>query len=219
MAIKGGPAMLDKLDKLFARYVRQQWIGALALCLVLIVIIGGTAYALAGDSVDSAWVGVVGTALGGLLGFMTSWLVHRSEREERVEERLRAEKRAAYTAFLRHAEDSFHRFERLATEKIDPAQTERDKTAANRFLDDEVVLDFRVLEFFVDRSHDVGEAAHAYVHVLRDVRKLIKGAERLPAEGQAFKDFDASRELYRAKRKEFTRCVRDDLGQGEGQIA
>jgi hypothetical protein len=98
----------------FATYLRQQWIGALALFLVLAIILGGTAVALAGGTIDSAWVGVVGTALGGLIGFLTSWLIHRSEREERIEERRRAEKKEVYAAFLRCAEDSFHRFQRLA---------------------------------------------------------------------------------------------------------
>lgn len=198
----------------FVAHVRQQWIGALGLCLVLIVILWGTAYALAGDSVDSAWVGVVGTALGGLLGFMTSWLVHRSERDERVEERVRAEKMNSYTAFLRHAEDSFHRFERLAEEEIDPAQIERDKATADHFFDDEVVLDYRVLEFFVDRSHNVGEAARAYLKTLRQVRALIRNATTFPTEGTERKDFCDSRREYRAGRTEFTRSVRADLGRG-----
>ena len=118
--------------KRFAKLL-QRWSGEVALLLVLIVIIGGTAYALAGNSVNSAWVGVVGTALGGLIGFATSWFVHRSERDERVGERLRAEKKEAYAELLKSAEHSFHLFQWLAEGEISPDGIERDKARANIF--------------------------------------------------------------------------------------
>jgi hypothetical protein len=78
----------------------------------------------------SAWVAVVGTAvggvIGGLIGFMTNWYVQRSERADRIAERSRTERKDAYAALLTHSEDSMHLFEWLA-QNTSPTKEERDK--------------------------------------------------------------------------------------------
>jgi hypothetical protein len=65
-------------------------------------------------AIDAAWVAVIATGLGALIGFVGSWLAQRSELSERLEERSRAERKKDYSGFLTAAEDSVHRFEWLA---------------------------------------------------------------------------------------------------------
>lgn len=102
---------------------------------------------------SEAWVAVVASAVGGLIGFMTSWLVQRSERADRTAERadrtaerLRTERREAYAALLTRAEDSMHLFQWLAEGHSGPAGIEGDKAEADTFYDREVTPRYRLLK-------------------------------------------------------------------------
>jgi hypothetical protein len=84
---------------------------------------------------SSAWIGVAGTAVGGLIGFATTYLLHRFERSERA----RTERLEAYAALLTHAELSMHLFQRLADSRLKGAASDEDGVRADTFYDDEVV--------------------------------------------------------------------------------
>lgn len=165
-------------------------------------------------AVGDAWVGlvggVVGTAVGGLIGFMTSWLVHRSERADRIAARSRAESKEAYAALLTHAEDSMHLFEWLAKGQFSPAGPERDKERADTFYDQEVTPRYRVLKII--GTSKVVEAAREMRSALNGVRHLMVDAEKLPtAESTAFK---TAHGRYRVERDKFIERARADLEHG-----
>jgi hypothetical protein len=131
---------------------------------------------------DSAvWVGVVGTAVGGLIAILGSGLVHRWARAER----LRAERKDAYAAFLAKAEDSLHLFQWLAEGHFEDGWKE-DGARANRFYDQEVTPRLMVLK--------------------------MTGAPGVVEAASEFKNWHAS---YRAARDNFIRLARADLERGE----
>src|SRR4051812_2246511 len=68
---------------------------------------------------SSAWIGVAGTAVGGLIGFGTTFLLHRFERNERG----RTERLDAYADWLTRAELSMHLFQRLADRRLNSSAT------------------------------------------------------------------------------------------------
>ena len=137
-------------------------------------------------AVSTAWVGVVGTVVGGLFGFITSWLVHRAERADRIAERGHAERKEAYAALLTHAENSMHLFQWLAEGQSTAAGVESDKDRANTVYDQEVTPRYMVLK--ITGTPKVIEAAGAMRDALNDVRRLMK-TEPLPtADSLNFKE-------------------------------
>ena len=162
-------------------------------------------------AVSTAWVGVVGTAVGGLLGFMTSWVVHRSERAARIAERSRADRKDDYAALLTNAENSLHLFQWLAEGQVSPAGMEGDRAWANTFYDQEVTPRYMVLKIMGEP--DVVAAAHELRHALNDVRHLMgRRGETLPT--AASTEFKAAHGRYRAARDKFTEAARADLEHG-----
>lgn len=158
-------------------------------------------------AVDTAWVGLIGTALGGLIGFVASWSVHRMERAERVAERSRTERRDLYGAFLTKAEDSLHLFQWLAEGHIGPAGSEADKANANRFYDQEVTPRLMVLR--IVGSPSVVEAASQMRKALNDVRHLMIEGENLPSDEGT--QFTAAHSRYRQARDNFIAAAHIDL--------
>jgi hypothetical protein len=166
---------------------------------------------------SSAWVGVAGTAVGGLIGFAASWLVHRSERAERAAEKIndrvqglddrsRAEKKEAYAAFLTRAEDSMHLFQFLTDDATGPPGTE-DKAAAIKFYDQEVVPRYRMMELI--GAEKPLDAAHSMRVALNDIRRLIKrSASPVTKNNEEFKTAHTS---YRRARDAFLDAARADL--------
>ena len=159
-------------------------------------------------AVSTAWVGVVGTAVGGVLGFATSWAIHRSERADRIAERSRAERLDAYAQLLTQAENSLHLFEWLAEGDSRPDEMERDKTRAKYFYDEEVTPRYMVLKLTAQPA--VVEAAHDLRDVLSDIRDLTVRRGRPPAAKQST-EFRTAHHRYRAAREEFTKAAADDL--------
>jgi hypothetical protein len=156
-----------------------------------------------------ALIGLAGVALGGLIGFVGSWLVHRSERAERLAERSRAERKEAYAALLTKAEDSLQLFQWLAEGQFSPAGAERDREKANTFYDQEVTPRYRVLKIIGPPS--VVEAARQMRRKLNAVRHLVLDSQELPsAESREFKD---AHNHYRESRDEFIEIARADLEQ------
>ena len=81
-------------------------------------------------AVSAAWVGVVGTVVGGVIGLLGSAFVRRWSRADR----LREERKDAYGTFLAKAEDSWHLFQWLAEGHFQDGWVE-DRANANRFYD------------------------------------------------------------------------------------
>ncbi|MGH2451312.1 MAG: hypothetical protein ACRDGE_08590 [Candidatus Limnocylindria bacterium] len=156
---------------------------------------------------DSAvWVGVVGTVVGGLIGILGSLLVHRWARAER----LRAERKEAYGAFLAKTEDSLHLFQWLAEGHLEDGWKE-DTAKANRFYDQEVTPRLMVLKIIGTRG--VVEAASELRRPLNELRKLmldeVLGPEDIPMdESPPFKQWHES---YREARDTFIELARADL--------
>jgi hypothetical protein len=166
-------------------------------------------------ALDAAWVGVVGVAVGGLLGFMSSWVVHRSERADRIAERVRAdrkearaEKMEAYAALLTHAEDSMHLFEWLAKGQFGPAGAKSDRDSANTFYDREVTPRYRVLKILIDNP-EVVKAAREMRMALNRVRHLVVDSKTLPS--AASTEFIDAHRRYRAERDRFIELTHADL--------
>ena len=155
-------------------------------------------------AVSAAWVGVVGAAVGGVLGFATSWAIHRSERADRIAERSRAERLDAYADLLTQAENSLHLFQWLAEGEFSPDGMERDKTRAKIFYDEQVTPRYMVLK--ITGKPEVVEAAGDLRGALNRVRKLTTGKTLPSAE-----KFGAAHQGYRAARDEFTKAVAADL--------
>jgi hypothetical protein len=171
-------------------------------------------------AIDAAWVGVVGVAVGGLLGFATSWVVHRSERADRIAERsradrkeARAEKKEAYAALLTHAEDSMHLFEWLAKGRFSPAGPVADRASADTFYDHEVTPRGRVLEILVDNA-EIAKAADDMRMALNGVRHLMVDSEIPPTADNS--EFRARHRGYRKARNRFIDLARADLRLDEG---
>jgi hypothetical protein len=142
--------------------------------------------------------------VGGVLGFVTSWAIHRSERADRIAERSRAERLDAYAALLTQAENSLHRFQWLAEGNFSPDGMEMDKARANVFYDEQVTPRYMVLK--ITGKPGVVKAAGDLREALNRVRKVTTG-ETLPREGK----FSAAHDGYRAARDEFTKAVAADL--------
>jgi hypothetical protein len=152
--------------------------------------------------------------VGGLIGFMTSWLVHRSERATRIAERSRADRKDAYAALLTHAEHSLHLFEWLAEGQFSPAGMEGDKARANTFYDQEVTPRYMVLKIM--GKPKVVAAAGELRLALNGVRHLMVDGKRLPtAESTEFK---TAHGRYRAARDKFTEIARADLDTGNDKL-
>ena len=158
-------------------------------------------------AVDTAWVGVIGTALGGLIGFVASWSVHRMERAARVGEVLRTERRDLYGAFLTKAEDSLHLFQWVAEGHISPAGSEADKAKANRFYDQEVTPRLMVLR--IVGSPDVVSAGSQMRQALNDVRHLMIDDEIVLSDESP--QFMAAHRRYRRARDNFIALAHVDL--------
>jgi hypothetical protein len=162
-------------------------------------------------AVSDAWIGLVGVLLGGLIGFVSSWLVHRSERSERTLERSRAERKEAYASLLTKAEDSMHKFQWVAEGEFGSQEAERERVQeANVFYDQEVTPRYRVLKIIGPPR--VVEAARDMRKSLNAVRRLWIDTERLPRADDA--EFKAAHNQYREERNRFIKLARADLEQG-----
>jgi hypothetical protein len=161
-------------------------------------------------AVSAVWVGVVGTAVGGLIGLLGSVLVHRWARAER----LRAERKEAYAAFLAKAEDSLHLFQWLAEGHFEDGWKE-DRARANRFYDQEVTPRLMVLK--ISGTHEVVEGASEVRRSLNGLRKLMLNELLDPAadlpldESPEFKNWHG---CYRDARDKFILLARADLDRG-----
>ena len=162
-------------------------------------------------AVSAAWVGVVGTAVGGLLGFLSSWLVHRYERNERIAERSRAERKEAYAALLTNSEDSMHLYEWLAEGHVSPAGKEVDRKTADHFYDEHVSPRYRVLKII--GTPKVVEGGKEMRKALNRVRHLMVDGptETMPTKPSS--EFDAAHNSYRKARNTFVKLAGADLQQ------
>lgn len=154
------------------------------------------------------WVGLIGVALGGLLGFATHAYVRRSERAQAIEERSRAERKDAYSALLTSAENSLHRFQWLADRHVDPHRIEHERIEANFYYDQEVTPRYFVLR--MTATDAVATAARELRKALNEVRKLFR-AEALPTKESA--EWKKAHGDYRYARAEFLRLALIDLKQ------
>jgi hypothetical protein len=163
-------------------------------------------------AVSAAWVGVVGTVVGGLLGFLTSWLVHRLERNERIAERSRAERKEAYAALLTSAEDSMHLYEKLAKGHFSPAGKEEDRKAAYHFFDETMSPRYRVLKII--GTPKIVKAARGMRRALNAVRHLMVDGppETMPAKQSS--EFNVAHSRYREAREVFIKVAGNDLEHG-----
>jgi hypothetical protein len=158
-------------------------------------------------AVSAAWVGVVGTAVGGLLGAMATLMLHRSERAERIAERSRAERKEAYAALLTSTEDSFHLFERLAEGQFSRAGSEEDDLdKAKNFYDHEVTPRYMVQKIIGEEA--VLPAAKELRDALNSVRHLM-GTQPMPTKEST--KFKAGQSRYRKARDRFIELARSDL--------
>jgi hypothetical protein len=158
-------------------------------------------------AVDDVWVGVIGTAVGGVIGVLSSWLVHRWQRADTIAERSRTERWDAYGEFLKNAEDSLHRFQWLAERHVPPERFKEERTEANYFYDQEVTPRLMVLKIF--GPPEVVKAASGLRRALNDIRKLMVEVEPPPTdESRAFKKAHAS---YRKARDAFIERAGSDL--------
>lgn len=158
-------------------------------------------------AVSAAWVGVIGTAVGGFIGVMSSWLVHRLQRADTIAERSRTERWDAYGGFLKNAEDSLHRFQWLAEGHVPPDRIKEERTEANYFYDREVTPRLMVLKIF--GPPEVVKAASELRGALNKVRKLIVEGETLPSdESPEFKNVHTG---YRTARDTFIELAGTDL--------
>lgn len=152
---------------------------------------------------------MAGVALGGLIGVVGSWLVHRSERAERQDERSRQERKEACVALLTKAEDSLHLFQWLAEGQFTVDGVGADRQKADTFYDQEVTTRYRVLKI-IGRP-EVVEAAREMRRKLNDVRHLVVDPNEPPsAESREFKD---AHNDYRTSRDRFIEIAQADLGQ------
>lgn len=156
-------------------------------------------------AVSAVWAGVAGAAVGGLLAFMSSWLVHRSERAERISERSRGEMKEACAALLTSAEDSMHLFEWLVKDHYGETASKEDKAKADHFYDQEVTP--RVMALRIIGDDEVVGAAGEMRHAINHVRHLIVDAEALPTK----EEFRHAQVSYRARRRTFITLARADL--------
>jgi hypothetical protein len=164
-------------------------------------------------AVSAAWAGVIGTALGGFIAFMTSWLVHRMERADRVAERSHAERRELYGAFLANAEDSMHLFQWLAEGHFSPAGSDADKQRANFFYDQEVTP--RLMMLRIVGTPNVVESASEMRRALNDLRHVMTDAPTLPSDESP--DFRDAHHRYRQTRSKFIELAHADLDEGGGR--
>ena len=159
-------------------------------------------------ALDEAWVGVVGVAVGGFFGFVGSWLVHRGERTERLEERSRAERKDGYSGFLTSAEDSVHRFQRLAEGHFTGAGRDVDRTTAIFLYDQEVTPRYMVLKIIGGR--EVLPSAEVLREAVNALRHLVTDDADIPdAGGNAFR---TALDRYRSARDFFIHAAQADLG-------
>ena len=162
-------------------------------------------------AVSAAWVGVVGTIAGGLLGVMATLMLHRSERAERIAERSRAERKEAYAALLTSAEDSFHLFERLAEGQFSRAGSEEDDLdKADKFYDDEVTPRYMVQKIIGEE--EVLPAAKELRDSLNSVRHFMMDARPLPTKKSL--NFQRLQSRYRTARDRFIALARSGLDLG-----
>jgi hypothetical protein len=165
-------------------------------------------------AVSAAWVGVVGTVAGGLLGIMATLMLHRSERAERTAERSRAEKKEAYAALLTYAEDSLHLFERLAEGQFSrPGGEEDDLDKAYNFYDQEVTPRYMVLKIIGEE--EVLPAAKELRDALNFVRHLMRDTKPLPTKESS--EFETAHSRYRTARDRFIGLARADLDREHEQ--
>ena len=156
---------------------------------------------------SSAWIGVAGTVVGGVIVVTSSWLLHRWERGARLAERSRAERKEAYAAFLTNAEDSMHLFQWLTKDASSAAAREDDEARADKFYDGEVVPRYRILELVATRT--VLKPAREMRVALNDIRHLMKDSTTGVTRDDA--EFKAAHTSYRRARDAFLVAARADL--------
>jgi hypothetical protein len=159
-------------------------------------------------AVSAAWVGVVGTIAGGLLGVMATLMLHRSERAERIAERSRAERKEAYAALLTYAEDSFHLFERIAEGQFSRAGSQEDDLdKADKFYDDAVTPRYMVQKIIGEEA--VLPAAKELRDSLNSVRHFMIDSRPLPTKKSL--NFQRLHSRYRRARDQFIAHARSGL--------
>lgn len=160
-------------------------------------------------AVSAEWIGLAGVAIGGVLAFFTSWLVHRSERAERIAERSREERKEAYAALLTSTEDAMHLFEWLAEGHYVAAELEAERTRADHFYDDNATQRYRVLK--IVGTHETVDAAREMRRALNTVRHLMVDgpAEAMPTIES--REFGSAQHGYRRARDTFVDSARADL--------
>jgi hypothetical protein len=159
-------------------------------------------------AVSDVWIGVIGTAIGGLIGVLSSWLVHVMQRADTIAERTRTERSEAYKGLLMSAEDSLHRFQWLAEGRVRPTTEVEDKRQeANYFYDREVTPRYMVLKIFGPQK--VIDASKALRDSLNAIRKLVVTDQPMPSNvGKAFEQLQTK---YRDARDAFIDIAGADL--------
>ena len=97
-------------------------------------------------ALSAGWIGVIGAAVGGLVGVLGTLLGQRLDRHFTIGERSREERKEVYVAFLTSVEDSLHQFERLAEGKQTKAGRAEDLRKADYFYDEQVTPRYKVME-------------------------------------------------------------------------
>jgi hypothetical protein len=164
--------------------------------------------------VSDVWIGVIGTAIGGLIGAVSSWLVHLMQRADTIAERTRTERSDAYRGLLTSAEDSLHRFQWLAEAQVPPERIDEHRREANYFYDREVTPRHMVLKIFGPQP--VIDAASGLRKALNDIRKLIVEGETMPADVSL--EFDKLQTRYRTAREAFIKQAEEDLRPKAGAV-
>jgi hypothetical protein len=156
-------------------------------------------------ALSAPWAAVIGAAVGGSIGFLGTLLAQAFARRSMIAERSREERKEAYAAFLRSAEDCLHHFERIAEGHVSPAGRDEDIRRANYFYDEEVTPRLRVMEI-IGRPPVVG-AAKELRQALNEIRKLWTKSETPPD----LEEFKAKQRDYRPARDKFIERVKADL--------
>jgi hypothetical protein len=147
-------------------------------------------------AVSDVSIGVIGTAIGGLIGVLSSWLVHVMQRADTIAERTRTERSETYKGLLTSAEDSLHRFEWIAEGRVPRREVEGKRREADYFYDREVTPRYMVLKIF--GPHKVIVASKALRDSLNDIRELVVEREPMPKDVRAqFKTVQAKYRLAR----------------------